>query len=67
LIPRFDGAILSLEGAIWDRYVTGAPRRRRRPSSDTAIASFARDAEAGVGGSIPRRWRSGARGRRWRI
>ncbi len=30
LIPRFDGAILSLEWkeAIWDRYVTGAPRPR---------------------------------------
>lgn len=28
LIPRFDGAILSLEGkeAMWDKYVTGAPR-----------------------------------------
>ncbi|BAV66275.1 12-oxophytodienoate reductase [Sphingobium cloacae] len=30
LIPRFDGAILSLEWkeALWDRYVTGAPRPR---------------------------------------
>ena len=30
LIPRFDGAILSSEWkeAIWDRYVTGAPRPR---------------------------------------
>ncbi|MBN2974255.1 cytochrome c [Roseomonas aeriglobus] len=30
LIPRFDGAILSLEWkeAVWDRYVTGAPRPR---------------------------------------
>jgi PAS domain S-box-containing protein len=30
LIPRFDGAILSLEWkeAIWDRFVTGAPRPR---------------------------------------
>ena len=30
LIPRFDGAILSLEWkeAAWDRYVTGAPRPR---------------------------------------
>jgi transposase len=32
LIPRFDGAILSLEWkeAVWDRYVTGAPRPRTR-------------------------------------
>ena len=30
LIPRFDGAILSLEWkeAVWDRFVTGAPRPR---------------------------------------
>jgi hypothetical protein len=30
LIPRFDGAILSSEWkeAMWDRYVTGAPRPR---------------------------------------
>ena len=30
LIPRFDGAILSLEWkeAIWDRYVTGASQSR---------------------------------------
>ncbi|BCI72519.1 hypothetical protein SPKIRA_33490 [Sphingomonas paucimobilis] len=30
LIPRFDGAILSLEWkeAVWDRYVMGAPRPR---------------------------------------
>src|SRR5690606_19213199 len=30
LIPRFDGAILSLEWkeAIWDRFVTAAPRWR---------------------------------------
>jgi CO/xanthine dehydrogenase Mo-binding subunit len=30
LIPRFDGAILSLEWkeAAWDKFVTGAPRPR---------------------------------------
>ena len=30
LIPRFDGAILSLEWkeAVWDKFVTGAPRPR---------------------------------------
>jgi hypothetical protein len=30
LIPRFDGAILSLEWkeAVWDRFVMGAPRPR---------------------------------------
>ena len=95
LIPRFNGAILSLEwkAAVWDRSVTGAPRPRtpseqqysdrgssvarpcaprkrrsswqrraaprasdrdrddhaRRQSSNTAIASFARDAEPRVG------------------
>jgi hypothetical protein len=32
LIPRFDGAILSLEWkeAVWDKFVMGAPRRRTR-------------------------------------
>lgn len=32
-IPRFDGAILSLEceEAVWDRFVTGAPRTCTRP------------------------------------
>jgi hypothetical protein len=30
LIPRFDGAILSLEWkeAVWNKFVTGAPRPR---------------------------------------
>jgi hypothetical protein len=30
LIPRFDGAILSLEwkDALWDKFVTAAPRPR---------------------------------------
>ena len=64
LIPRFDGAIFSWEWmeALWDRFVTGAPRtftrqwfaqqtmrgHVRRQSSNTAIASFARAAEPGA-------------------
>ena len=62
LIPRFDGAIHSLEWkeALWDKFVTGAPRtvtrqaisegnlprgHARSPSSNTAIASFDRGVE----------------------
>jgi len=44
LIPAFDGSILPLEWkeAIWDRFVTGAPRRRtpsERQCSDRKLRS----------------------------
>ena len=50
--PRFDGAILSQEWkeAVWDKFVMGARQDyARRQSSNTAIASFARAAELGIG------------------
>ena len=50
LIPRFDGAILSLEwkDALWDTS-RERPEHARRQSSDTAVASVARAAGSGTG------------------
>jgi hypothetical protein len=65
LIPRFDGAILSLawKEAAWDRYVHAITRHdhARRPSSNTAIASFATlSRELGINPKTVAKWRKRA-------
>lgn len=65
LIPRFDGAILSLEWkeAVWDRYVMGAPRPRT-PSeqqysmSQASLATLSR--ELGINPKTVAKWRKRA-------
>ena len=61
LIPRFDGAILSLEWqeALWD---TSRERHdhARRQSSDTAVASVARAAESRIDPRTVSKWRKRA-------
>lgn len=51
MIPRFDGAILSLawKEALWDRYATAAPRPGRPSELRYSVAGFDRGAELRAG------------------
>jgi hypothetical protein len=64
LIPRFDGAILSLEWkeAVCDRYVTGAPRPRtpseQQQRSQASLSTLSR--ELGINPKTVAKWRKRA-------
>ena len=66
LIPRFDCVILSQEWkeALWDKFVTGAPRPRTPSELQYSYRELRSRSSARNWASTPRPSRSGATGRR---